>query len=178
MAFGFPAYAEAVECYDGCSRGELLDALDDALEALNWRADYLGLSSLTARVRMNYWSWGERLTIAVSDEILHVRSECVLPTQCLDWGKNQRNVEQLFLLLAEILNPRTGGQCVPRRGEKPHEQGIYPAHIRGVRGSVPYRPATPPAPSSVDPRPRPRNGTDGSRPDSAAVRPSGPRDQE
>jgi hypothetical protein len=151
MAFGFPASAEAIEWYDGCSRGELLDALEDAFEALNWQADYLDPFSLTVLVRMNWWSWGERLSIKVSDGIVHIRSACVLPTQCLDWGKNQRNVEQLLLRLAEIINRRTGGQCVPRRGDISHEQGIYPAQIRSVREPVPNRPAAPPAPSSIDP---------------------------
>ncbi len=176
MAFGFPAYAEAVERYDGCSWSELLDALDDVLEALNWRAAYSGPSSLTAHVPLNYWSWGERLTIEVSDGIVYVRSECIMPTQCFDWEKNERNVEKFLLRLEEIINQRTGGQCVPRRREKLHEQGIYPAQIRGVRRPIPDRPAAPPAPPSADSQSRSRDGADGARPDPAAFRPARPRD--
>ncbi len=45
-------------------------------------------------------SWGETMTIApLAPNVLRIRSECGLPTQCIDWGKNERNVKKLVQVL-------------------------------------------------------------------------------
>jgi hypothetical protein len=156
MAFGFPAYAEAVERYDA-SGGELLDAVDQALEELGWDADYTGPSSLSARVGVNFLSWGERVSINVRDGKVRVRSECSLPTQCFDWGKNRQNVDRLLDCIDKVLSR---SPLVRRRAKNKgvtHEHRIQPDR----RGVVSDRPAAPPATSPADPRPRPRDDADG-----------------
>jgi hypothetical protein len=157
MAFGFPAYAEDVGRYDA-SGGELLDAVDQALEELGWDADYTGPSSLSARVGANWLSWGERVSIDVRDGKVRVRSECVLPTQCIDWGKNRKNVDRLLDRLDLVLSRSPAVRRAAKKKEPSHEQGIQHDRRRGV---VSDRPAASPAPPPADPRPRPRDDADG-----------------
>lgn len=165
MAFGFPPYAKTVVSYENLSRGELLDAVGEALEILNWPANHVGPCSRIARVRMDFpilhfIHWGEFLAIEVSDGTVYIRSESSHLGRTFfgfDWGQNQRNIKKLLRCLTAIINQRTRGQRIPRREEKLHEQGIYPAHIRGVYRSVPDRSPAPPAPSSADSQSRPRD---------------------
>ena len=48
-----------------------------------------------SQVGFNLWSFGETVTATPAAGYLLLRSTCVMPTQCLDWGKNRRNVEAL-----------------------------------------------------------------------------------
>lgn len=55
---------------------------------------------ITAKAGFSFWSWGETITVSLSrsGEIL-VKSECVLPTQVISWGKNEANVNKIFAQL-------------------------------------------------------------------------------
>jgi hypothetical protein len=72
----------------------------DALESLGWSvSENLG-RTISARVGISFWSWGERITVTFLREgSLRVTSSCASPTQCFDWGKNKKNV---IMLIAEI----------------------------------------------------------------------------
>ncbi len=53
-------------------------------------------------------SWGEKITVTVtplSDSVtsLHIHSECGMPTQVIDWGKNKKNVNSLFSHLEKYI---------------------------------------------------------------------------
>jgi hypothetical protein len=59
-----------------------------------------GPEAVTASARISWWSWGEKITVRLAKspggtEVV-VRSQCKLPTQSLDWGKNERNVNQIL----------------------------------------------------------------------------------
>ena len=64
---------------------------------------------------INLASWGEKITVTVtavdSGVCVDVLSECALPTQIIDWGKNQKNVEAVFGFLDA--NAPTLAACAP-----------------------------------------------------------------
>ncbi|MDP3275424.1 MAG: hypothetical protein Q8Q09_09540 [Deltaproteobacteria bacterium] len=65
----------------------------------------------TGSVSMSFGSWGEKLTIVrVAPDRLTVRSECSMPTQVFDWGKNDKNVRQFYMALIAV----SQGQPIPR----------------------------------------------------------------
>jgi hypothetical protein len=56
---------------------------------------------IEGRVRMGWRSWGERLTVRVQEHLngqseIEVVSEPVLKTTFIDYGKNQRNVDEFL----------------------------------------------------------------------------------
>ena len=66
---------------------------------------------MTFTVRLNLWSYGERVTVALGSvdgcSLVDVTSSCVYWPQIADWGKNERNVRKLFDEIDEVL----GDQC-------------------------------------------------------------------
>lgn len=50
-----------------------------------------------AKSKLNIWSWTEDIIVTIEEDgQLNIKSECYLPTQILDWGKNKRNVRKFF----------------------------------------------------------------------------------
>lgn len=102
MAFGFPAYARGRRRYDS-SPDALREAIARALSALGWTAygNWSG-NRFVAEVGVNFWSWGEKINVEIDPNgTIRIESTCRLPTQCFDWGKNQRNVDAFFELVDE-----------------------------------------------------------------------------
>ncbi len=70
------------------------------------REAYPQMGKLSARVSVGMRSWGENLSVMVYSMQgscqLEVVSECALPTQLVDWGKNAENTfkfEQMYRML-------------------------------------------------------------------------------
>jgi hypothetical protein len=106
MAFGFPAYHEDTRQYPA-SQAELSQALRQSLSQLRWKhvtyasADFWSVPESLA-------SFGERVYVKLNaDGCVTARSECIWPLQCLDHGKNRRNVRRLFAELEGSLFTRT-----------------------------------------------------------------------
>jgi hypothetical protein len=95
MAFGVPARHHQRERYRRTS-DELQRLARDAVGDLKWTVlrDEPGL--IEVRVRINFWSWGELVAIQLGDGFVDVLSRCRAPSQCIDWGRNERNVEAFF----------------------------------------------------------------------------------
>ena len=103
MAFGFPAY-HSERFAATCSPHDLREAVSLALESLNWSIQEELPNRIRASTSANLWSWGEKITITfAAGNSLVVRSECSLPTQCFDWGKNRSNVSKFL----EVVEERT-----------------------------------------------------------------------
>ncbi|PID26581.1 MAG: hypothetical protein CR982_09510 [Candidatus Cloacimonadota bacterium] len=50
-----------------------------------------------ARSKLNFSSWTEKISIKVDDNgDVTIKSKCFLPTQIVDWGKNEKNVKKIF----------------------------------------------------------------------------------
>ena len=110
MAFGFPAYHQedvplpmpitedwiAYACRAaglGVARGA------QGPEGWTWR--------IVADVSLA--SWGEDMSIvALGPQHLRVRSQCSLPTQCIDWGKNKKNVQRFVTALLQAMGASQG----------------------------------------------------------------------
>lgn len=96
MSFGFPAYYESSETYY-VEAYELHKMIENALAEFDWHLETDRFSNITAFVPLNWMSWGEKLTISFNESgTLTARSECRMPTQCFDWGKNRQNVVQFL----------------------------------------------------------------------------------
>ena len=52
---------------------------------------------------MSLFSWGENMSITIEDNgNVTIKSECVLPTQIIDWGRNKKVVRKIFSVLEAI----------------------------------------------------------------------------
>lgn len=92
MSFGFPAYHESSKAYN-VEAYELRKMIETVLAEFGWRLEIDTISNITALVPISGSSWGEKLIISFGENgVLNVRSEGLLPMQCIDWGKNRRNV--------------------------------------------------------------------------------------
>jgi hypothetical protein len=105
MAFGFPAYAVDTRSLN-LERDRLVHVVSETLTRLGWDYQNLLPSHFTVNVPPSWTSWGERMTITVNaDGNISAKSESRLVTQCLDWGKNQENIDIFFNHLSQIANP-------------------------------------------------------------------------
>ncbi|MCK6439033.1 MAG: hypothetical protein L6Q71_02390, partial [Planctomycetes bacterium] len=105
MAFGFPAHFEQVITLpDGISS----DDFEYLLENIGWRlvSSHNG-EKWSYRNGVNFWSWGEDIFIEkLSGGEYKVRSQCLFPLQCIDWGKNASNVRLLHDALKHLAGYR------------------------------------------------------------------------
>lgn len=62
----------------------------------------------TSTKEITLTSWGEKITITPfrtqTGCSLQVKSECILPTQVFDWGKNEDNIQKLAIEFGNILH--------------------------------------------------------------------------
>jgi hypothetical protein len=98
------AYHDALTIYEEVPRKELLAAIKDVLDEMGWEWRKVDRWLVIARVPVSWWSWGETFKVRVLSQKVLVRSECALPTQRFDWGKNKENVTRFFDHLDDILD--------------------------------------------------------------------------
>jgi hypothetical protein len=89
------------------TRDQLIQASQEAARRSGFkirRADPAA-GRLEARVSFSFWSYGENVSIQVSEggNWVVVSSECSWPIQRADWGKNERNVTRFFEQLSTLL---------------------------------------------------------------------------
>jgi hypothetical protein len=105
MAFGFPAYHEETVTLPqpvthdwiayGCAHAGFSRPFysADARGAI-WRCS----SSISLA------SWGDEISITwVAQNAVHIRSQCGMPTQCIDWGRNTTNVRKFVTTLVTAM---------------------------------------------------------------------------
>lgn len=95
MGFAFPAFHQAR--LPGMFNAAAVEA---AMQRLGWSDIRRTAGTVTGRVAFNVWSFGETVAVTLTADHALLRSACVMPTQCLDWGKNRRNIEALRAALA------------------------------------------------------------------------------
>lgn len=49
--------------------------------------------------RTSFFSWGEKVSIHIQENLIKIKSICKLKTQIFDWGKNKRNVKKIIELI-------------------------------------------------------------------------------
>jgi len=98
MSFGFPAYHSQTETFY-LNNGSLNSLVKSAFEELGWKITIDYPSHLEGSATLNIWSWGEKISVSIEGTTATIVSKCMLPTQCIDWGKNKQNV---MLLLSKL----------------------------------------------------------------------------
>ena len=93
---------------------------------------------------VNFSSWGENIDIDVfyvNDNASQVviKSECSMPTQIIDWGKNKSNVNKIYNQLISVL---ASAPVAPQMPMQP---------VAPVAPVAPEQPVTPPAPVAPQP---------------------------
>ena len=89
------------------TRDQLIQAGQEAVRRSGFRIRQADPAAgrLEARAGFSFWSYGENVWVQVGDgSTVDVRSECIWPTQLVDWGKNKRNVNRFFGHLAALLS--------------------------------------------------------------------------
>jgi len=93
MAFGFPAHHEAEVQFS--DRHDFFQALEEVLYSEGVTVKDRTRDAVFGKFGISLCSWGERIEIVIGLETAQIRSRCSCPVQCIDWGKNRRNVERI-----------------------------------------------------------------------------------
>ena len=104
MVFAFPAYHEDEKTFKKLGLLTLKECVRDSLEGLGWTC-YEEDGYWDGGTPFNFFSWGENIVIEIleDDETVRMKSSCKMPTQCIDWGKNKRNVNEFFAMLRDVV---------------------------------------------------------------------------
>lgn len=94
MTFAFPAFHEMV-----LERAHTLESIEAAMRSSGCDSIQQTPTGVRGAVPFNLWSFGEKVEVTCDDSRTVLRSSCVWPTQCLDWGKNRRNLQKLVAAL-------------------------------------------------------------------------------
>lgn len=95
MAFGFPAHH--VEEFEIPSSDMLYRTqVGQRLNQLGWALYSQGIDRIELGTHASLSSWGENVTCEFpAPGRMRVTSKCRMSTQCVDWGQNRRNVQQV-----------------------------------------------------------------------------------
>jgi hypothetical protein len=94
MTFAFPAFHEHI-----LPGAHTVEAVEAAMRKAGWQDIRRHGSTVIAKVGLNLFSFGETVAITLAPGHAVFRSTCILATQCLDWGKNRRNIDTLLAAL-------------------------------------------------------------------------------
>ena len=98
MTFGFPAYY--TEHFETDASVDLRTAVRETFASLSWNVKEETAISISAATSLGVRSFGETVEVHfISPNSISVKSQCALPTQCIDWGKNKANVSAFLAAL-------------------------------------------------------------------------------
>ncbi len=107
MAFGFPAkYQEIIE-WDH-EEEFLFQIVEEGLEILQWQVTNHRGDMIYAKTPTGSVTLGERILIQIVAPKVAIRSECYIPTQLWDFGKNQKNVDRLIEVIEAVRLDKMG----------------------------------------------------------------------
>jgi len=109
LVLGFPAHATRyVEV--NAHQTRIAQAIPVVLNGLHWGGHQTSPTTFTASIGIGPFSWGETLTIDFSfPNGIQVTSKCSFPLQCVDWGKNERNIRKFLDQLSSLLSQQQPG---------------------------------------------------------------------
>jgi rhomboid protease GluP len=93
MAVGFPPKYSEVILHGNISKEEFIVLTKEAIKTLQWNVGRVGQNRIIAYKSVSMSSWGEEITIDIEQRLATVESKCT-GSQLIDWGKNQKNVEE------------------------------------------------------------------------------------
>ena len=101
MSIGFPAhYSASIKNKSNYSIEELIKILKKTTFIIQYNSD----ENIFLKAQLNAWSWGESIKITLNrntDNSINISSKCAFPLQCVDWGKNKKNVNMIVELLSK-----------------------------------------------------------------------------
>lgn len=81
---------------------KLLKEIREALRQLSWKIIYEQPGSIQVSTGISLRSYGENVTITIlKDNSILIKSQCTVPIQAYDWGKNRDNVMRFLGVLAK-----------------------------------------------------------------------------
>ena len=87
---------------------------------------------------MSFSSYGEKITITLTPNPagtdVHILSECGMPTQLVDYGKNKSNVQVIFKYLEEGM-PQAGAFAQAQAAPAPQPQAAPEQQVRQATAS-------------------------------------------
>lgn len=102
MAFAFPAYHRAQLILD--QPGDWRAPVISTMQNLRWTVGNALADPILASTGMSLASYSETIEVWIEPNgILTINSKCAMPTQCVDWGKNRRNVEYFIAELERMI---------------------------------------------------------------------------
>lgn len=101
MAFGFsPKHVKEYDIENLDHNYFLVLAIEAALK-LKWNVGFVSETGFIAYTMFSWASWGEEISIKIKDNKVYVKSE-ITGLQLIDWGKNKKNIEKLFLTIEDL----------------------------------------------------------------------------
>ena len=97
MSLGFPAYYNQ-DIYHALDLEQAKGRARRAADAQGWRLLKETDEYIVYQVGINLLSWGEEVKMSFSPGKVHLHSKCRWFLQCLDWGKNRQNCQQLAMI--------------------------------------------------------------------------------
>lgn len=128
MAFGLSPKHEQSISTEGLTPGAFIALCVEAMTRLQWNIGGISAFSLTAFTGFSMSSYGEIVTVSVSDGQAMIGSKCT-GTQFTDWGKNKRNVEKIIAACLELRQAFTAEALEERArliGERISEEADQP----------------------------------------------------
>ena len=95
MAIGLPAYHE-VRLKHGLTKATCQEKVRRAILQLPWIEIGYIKEAFDYRTKGTMLTFAERVLIYVGETEILVKSACLFPGQFLDFGKNERNVNEFF----------------------------------------------------------------------------------
>lgn len=101
MAFGFSPKFTKDYNLDSLNREHFLVIAVEAAKQIKWNITFISETGFVAYTKFSLASWGEEVTVKISNETANIKSECT-GSQVFDWNKNKENVENLFEVIDEL----------------------------------------------------------------------------
>jgi rhomboid protease GluP len=105
MAVGFPPKHSEVITHSNISKEQFMALAMEAIKNLEWTASGVRQNRIIAYKSMSLSSWGEEIIIEVEERLATIESKST-GSQLIDWGKNQKNVEEFvdtYTILAKTV---------------------------------------------------------------------------
>jgi hypothetical protein len=94
---GFPPSATGELRFPELRPDEIIRVSERILDDLGWHITLVDDEGIEVRTGTGIWFFGDRMTVDVSrGGVVTVHSRCIWPTQIIDFGRNDRNVERFL----------------------------------------------------------------------------------
>ena len=101
MAFGFPPKHSFKYELNNLNKDYFLYYAIEAAKKLKWDVISIYENGFTALTPFSMVSWKEEVTVHIENNVVQTKSRCT-SIQMIDYGKNRKNVENLFSTIEEL----------------------------------------------------------------------------